>query len=110
MGLLARNSKAPIVLLILPKWTWDNDDFSHNKDTAASIRSKILATIKLLYNSRVNIVFTIHHSICCVYQTTQTWQENRDLMAMNDSAIQKRPFDFIIWAKPTLGRFIFGAL
>ena len=31
MGLLARNSKAPIVLLILPKCTWDNDDFSHNK-------------------------------------------------------------------------------
>ena len=84
MGLLTRNSKAPIVLLILPKCTWDNDDFSYNKDTAASIR--------------------------CVYQTTQTWQENRDLMAMTDCAIQKRPFDSIIWAKPTLGRFIFGAL
>ena len=84
MGLLARNSKAPIMLLILSKCAWDNEDFRGNKNTAASIR--------------------------CAYQTTQTGQENRDLMAMNDCAIQKRPVDLIIWAKPTVERFIFGAL
>lgn len=31
MGLLTRNSKAPFILLILPKCTWNNDDLKASK-------------------------------------------------------------------------------
>lgn len=54
MGPLARNSKAPIILLIHPKCTWNNDDFSSNKNTTDQL-----------------VVFTKRHK---GGKRTETWQ------------------------------------
>ena len=78
MGLLARNSKAPIVLFILPKCTWDNDDFSHNKDTAASIRSKIISYHKATLHFEGK--HSIHYSpfnLLCLSNDTNVAREPR---------------------------------
>lgn len=83
-GSIGKKFKSSYYSLILPKCTWYNDDFSGNKNTAAS-------------------------SIRWAYQTTQTWQENRDLMAMN-CAIQKTLLTLLHGPEPIVKRFIFGAL